>query len=108
MVTLEFKAGDLVSYDLQWTEVVNGSQAPKDLTGNTLTAQAKLGSFTGPITVTPIDLSVGKFRLSVLPAASALWPAGATVPFDIKRTWGANTAKRSVTGYFRVIQGITP
>lgn len=100
---IEIKRGDLLSLDVVRTDV-NG--APVNLTGMTITSQARITGFSANLTVTVINAAAGQLRLSAAAAATALWPV-ALLSVDLKYDAGGGNIRRSKTFGLRVVKEVT-
>lgn len=94
-MSIRMKPGDTLEWD------VTDSQG--DLTGTTIEAALSSGSFYYPLTVTPVDLTIGSYTLT----------AASTVDFPIGRMNGdlkysvSDTVVRTNTFSIYVDKGIT-
>jgi hypothetical protein len=100
---IEVKRGDELSLDVTR---VDANGVPVNLTGKTVTAQAKVGTFSATLTVTMVNAVAGQFRLSATAAATAAWPV-ARLSADVKYDASAGAIRRSKTFILKVVQEIT-
>lgn len=97
---IEIKKGDQFILDVTRMDA-NGD--PVNLTGITITSQAKLPGFAANLTVTLVDAPTGQFRLSATGATTATWPV-ARLSADVKYDAGGGLIRRSKT--FGIIVGL--
>ena len=70
---ISFKRGD--TFQLEGTRT-NRTGAAVDLSGLTISSQARVGSFVDDLTVSITSAATGKFTLSAAAAETELWPLG--------------------------------
>lgn len=104
MSDIELKRGDTLTVDVTR---VDRDGNPIDCTGFTITAMVALDDFSAPITVTPINLALGRYKLSASASATALWPL-ARMKADVKYDEGGGVIRRSKDIPIRVSREITP
>ena len=71
--SISFKRGD--TFQLEGTRT-NRSGAAVDLSGLTISSQARVGSFVDDLTVSITSAATGEFILSATAAETELWPLG--------------------------------
>lgn len=103
MADIEIKRGDTLSLDVTR---VDAADAPVNLTGMTITSQAKITGFSANLTVTVVNAAAGQLHLSATATATATWPV-ARLSADVKYDQGAGVIKRSETFILKVVQEIT-
>lgn len=103
MADIEIKRGDTLSLDVTR---VDAAGVPVDCTGMTITSEVELGAFSDTLTVTPVNLALGQFRLSATAAATATWPV-ARLSADIKYDEGGGVIQRSKTFVLKVVLEVT-
>lgn len=100
---IEIKRGDRLDLDIIR---VDADGNPVNLTGMTITAQAKITGFSANLTVTVVAAAAGHLRLSCPAASTALWPV-AVLSTDVKYDAGGGDIKRSRTFGIKVVKEIT-
>jgi len=100
---IELKRGDQLALDVTRMDEAGN---PVDLTGLTITSQAKISGFVANLTVTVTNAAAGQLRLSAPATATALWPV-ASLSVDIKYDAGGGNIRRSKTFNLKVTKEIT-